>query len=116
MSFGKNFPDVRQRDIHAGLKIGYQVCRMNKLRSALWICLNGRDGIQAQQGEVRQIITTQPFRAKMSMNAAKSSKSALTGTNSFEIRQFDLRSITDDDIFHVAFSIDENPYLSPDFG
>jgi hypothetical protein len=69
--------------------------------------------IEAQEREVSQIVLRQLFAAQMRMHAAQAAKTVCRDARAFQIRQLNSPRIADDDIFDVAFAVNQRADLSP---
>ena len=76
--------------------------------------IDRRHQVEPEQGQVGQVILGQLLTRKVSMQAAKSPESAFSDTHALEVRKDNAASISDDDMFDVAFSVYKHAHLPVD--
>jgi hypothetical protein len=84
-------------------------------QSIVWVHVDRCHQIQAQQGEVGQVVLRQTFAAQVRMDTTQSAKAIDRDTNAFEDRQFNATVIANHHVLNVATAIDQRPNLPAGF-
>lgn len=85
---------------------------MSHAREPIFDDRNRYDRVESQQGEVGQIVSSQPLRGQMGMDQAQAAEPSATGTQTTPIGQLDARRGSDHDVFDISASIDEDADLA----
>jgi len=75
---------------------------------------DGSHQVQAQKSQVDQIVAAQRLIAKVRVHQAQPSKSSVTSAQATDLRQQDLRRISDEDVLDSALTGNEHSDLAPD--
>jgi hypothetical protein len=79
------------------------------------IDIDGGHKVQAEQGQISQVVPGQFFTAQMCMQAAEATKAIARYAYALKVGQLNLPGVANDYIFDVAFAVDQRPNLSSRF-
>ena len=80
------------------------------------IDIDGGHEIESQQRQISKIILSQFLTAEVRMETPQSTETLLRQSPAILCREYDPRSVTDDDVFDVTSPVYENSNLTSDLG
>ena len=85
--------------------------RVDRARKPVFLRRHGADEVEAQQGQVREIVPGEPFPVEMGVDEPQPLETALAGAELVEAGDHDLAVIPHDDKMDVALAADEDADL-----
>ena len=76
---------------------------------------DGRDGVQPQQHEVRQVVPGERLVLEVRVHQAQATEARMAGAGAADVRQHELARVSHDHMLHLTPAVDEHAELSADF-